>query len=84
MAETKTTTRPRARRAAASTRRKAAPAEETATTTETETTVDRLEFELEPMGETKQYAVFVPPADSGCVGKLYGPKGASSVTVIIT
>lgn len=34
-------------------------------------------------GDTKSYAVFVPPADSGCVGKAYVPLGTEEVRVLL-
>lgn len=38
---------------------------------------------LEPAGDTKSYAVFVPPKDSGCVGKFYAPLGTEEIKVLL-
>ena len=43
----------------------------------------RITFAMEEQPETKTWAKFVPPADSGCVGQLYVPKGAKVVKVLI-
>lgn len=40
-------------------------------------------FELDANGETKSYAKFSPPADSGCVGTLYVPLGTEQVRVVL-
>lgn len=33
--------------------------------------------------ETKNYAVFTPPKDSGCVGSFYAPPGTTGVRVML-
>lgn len=38
---------------------------------------------LEPAGSTANYAVFVPPKSSGCVGKFYAPLGTAEVKVLL-
>lgn len=43
----------------------------------------RVTFVLEEGPETKSYAVFSPPAESGCVGKLYVPKGVTQVKMLL-
>ena len=55
---------------------KAAPKVETAET-------QSIKFTMEAQAETKTYAKFTPPADSGCVGQLYVPKGTKVVKVLI-
>lgn len=40
-----------------------------------------LEFEF--IGDTKTYAKFQPPADSGCVGTVYAPLGTDEVKVLL-
>lgn len=83
-----TTARPARKRAAA----KAAPA---AVETELETeaqvakadaapTVDKIKFEFIIGDETKSYQTIIPPADSGCVGKLYVPKGVTRAVILLT
>lgn len=47
------------------------------------TDTQKLGFRLTADGETKQYAKFSPPADSGCVGTLYVPKGTQTVKVLL-
>jgi hypothetical protein len=70
--------------------RKAAPVAATTTdevpetsgaTTEGERT--RVAFALVQGDDTKSYAKFTPPADSGCVGTLYVPLGTEEVKVAI-
>lgn len=93
MAET-TSTRPnRSRRTKADTAAaptKAAPAKATKATAPKAApastgTDDRVKTPviLEFTGETKSYAVFVPPAGSGCVGKFYAPLGTEEVKVLL-
>lgn len=48
-----------------------------------ETKAERYGFTLEQGDETKSYAKFVAPKDSGCVGTLYAPKGTKTVKVLI-
>lgn len=43
----------------------------------------KIRFKLEAQDETKNYAPFSPPADSGCVGKLYVPKGTEAVHILL-
>lgn len=43
----------------------------------------RISFPLDALDPTKSYAVFSPPADSGCVGKLYVPLGTEEVRVLL-
>lgn len=82
MADTKTTTTPRRTRAAAS--KPAAPA---AAKPDTEAPMgdgkQRIVLEMEYTGDTKSYAVFVPPAGTGCVGKFYAPLGTAEVKVAL-
>jgi hypothetical protein len=40
-------------------------------------------MELVHAGDTKSYATFTPPKDSGCVGKLYAPLGTETVKVLL-
>lgn len=47
----------------------------------TEDGLTKIVFALVAEGETKRYAVFSPPADSACVGKLYAPIGTQEVRV---
>ena len=80
MATTTTPRRPRA--TAKTTAAKVAPAEalpeETAgPVTEDDTT--KVTFVLEQGEDTKSYAVFSPAPNTGCVGKLYVPKGTQVV-----
>lgn len=60
---------------------KAAPAKAQPSTGEDGRT--RVPIVLEAAGETKSYAVFVPPAGSGCVGKFYAPLGTEEVKVLL-
>lgn len=91
MAETATRpTRARASRAAAAKAApaKAAPKTAVAAAVEDATkvvdgNVERLVIELEYQGDTKSYAVFTPPAGSGCVGKFYAPLGTAQVRVAL-
>lgn len=85
MAETATkTTTPRRPRAAT----KAAPAAKPAAKTVAKAAApveeperERYVMSLEYTGDTKSYAVFVPPSGSGCVGKFYAPLGTEEVKV---
>jgi len=43
----------------------------------------RVPVQLEAAGETKSYAVFIPPKSSGCVGKFYAPLGTEEVKVLL-
>lgn len=96
MAETKTTTTPRrpARSAAATTATKTAakPAQKPAATTKTTKAVEeapatpesvKVQVNLVYTGDTKKYAKFEPPADSGCVGTFYAPLGTDEVKVLL-
>jgi hypothetical protein len=38
---------------------------------------------LDYAGDTKSYAVFTPPAGSGCVGKFYAPLGTEEVKLLL-
>lgn len=59
--------------------KKTAPKSETAAVEDSQ----KVGFRLEPSGETKQYAKFSPPADSGCVGSIYAPKGTKVIKVLL-
>lgn len=81
-----------ATKAAAKPAQKAAPATKTASKAATakeapqaaDTRDDRRKVvQLEFVGETKTFAKFSPPADSGCVGTLYAPLGAEEAKVLI-
>jgi len=61
---------------------KAAPAKAAATSTG-EDGRTRVPVVLVYVGDTKSYAVFVPPAGSGCVGKFYAPLGTEEVKVLL-
>lgn len=85
-----TATRPTRTRAARPAAAKAAPAKAAKpavaaameeATKATDGNVERLVIELEYQGDTKSYAVFTPPAGSGCVGKFYAPLGTAQVRV---
>lgn len=86
MAEAQTTTRPARKRAAAKTPTKTAqskaPVEAPAEMPET-TEVQKITFALDQLDDTKTYSVFQPPASSGCVGKLYVPKGVTEVKILL-
>ena len=43
--------------------------------------VEATTFALDALPSTKNWAVFTPPAESGCVGKLYMPLGTRVVKV---
>lgn len=43
----------------------------------------RFTVELEAAGETKSFAKFVPPKESGCVGQFYAPLGTETVKVLL-
>jgi hypothetical protein len=43
----------------------------------------RFPFVCEESGETKSYAKFTPPKNSGCVGTLYVPLGTVEVKVLL-
>jgi len=45
--------------------------------------VDRLRLSLEHTKSTTRYERFDVPAESGCIGALYVPKGAKSVKILI-
>ena len=60
----------------------AAPAKAAAVSTGEDGRV-RVPIVLEYTGDTKSYAVFVPPAGSGCVGKFYAPLGTEEVKVLL-
>lgn len=86
MAET--TTRPsRTRKAAEKPAKAATPAKAKAAPAATVAVGDdgrtRVPVTLDPAGETKSYAVFVPPKSSGCVGKFYAPLGTEEVKVLL-
>lgn len=78
-----TTARPR-KRAAASKAAPAKPAEETpAAEAEEAAAPGRITFSFEIGEETKQYQKISPPADSGCVGTLYVPKGVKRAKILL-
>lgn len=84
MAEATATTRPARKRAPAA--KKAAPAKTAgkapaAAAEPEEEGTQRFTFECEPLPDTKNYAVFVPPKSSGCVGKIYVPLGTQRVRI---
>jgi len=94
MAETKATAAPRRPRSGAAATTKTAakptqkpatapkakpPAEETPATPETV----KVQVNLVYTGDTKKYAKFEPPADSGCVGTFYAPLGTDEVKVLL-
>jgi len=60
----------------------ATPAKAAASTTGDDGRV-RVPIVLGYAGDTKSYAVFVPPAGSGCVGKFYAPLGTEEVKVLL-
>jgi hypothetical protein len=88
------TTRPRSRRAKAADEAPATPAKTTpakatkaapaaAAPIKGEDGRVKTPIVLEYTGDTKSYAVFVPPAGSGCVGKFYAPLGTEEVKVLL-
>lgn len=86
MAETatKTTTTPRrGRTTKAATAAKPATAKAATPSTPVDDGTVKIQLELEAAGETKSYAVFVPPAGTGCVGKFYAPLGTEQVKVLL-
>lgn len=93
MAESTSTRPSRSRKAAGTgaTPAKAAPAKAAAKATPAKAATvstgedgrTRVPVVLEYSGDTKSYAVFVPPASSGCVGKFYAPLGTEEVKVLL-
>lgn len=93
MAETAATTRPTARKRATAPVDKPAPAQRKASAAATGAAAPvvgedgRARFtvalEPHPVGPTKGYARFVPPASSGCVGTFYAPLGTEEVKVLL-
>lgn len=90
MAET--STRPNRSRRAAGTAKadapaKATPAKATKAAAKTAPATDenrtKVPVILEYAGDTKSYAVFVPPKSSGCVGKFYAPLGTEEVKLLL-
>jgi hypothetical protein len=81
MPETTRPVRKRAKAAAA----KAAPVKTAVATpaAAAETGEQRTTVALVPAGETKTYAKFSPPDDSGCVGTFYAPLGTTDVRVLL-
>lgn len=80
------TTTPRARRAASGTKATAKPAatpKAAATPPTTEDGLTRVTLELVKGDDTKSFATFQPPKDSGCVGKFYAPLGTETVKVLL-
>lgn len=77
---TKTTTPRRSRATAAKSTTPAAPP----AVEPEESAEESYVFECVQLDDTKSYAVFAPPKDSGCVGKIYVPKGTARVRVRIT
>ncbi len=43
----------------------------------------KVQVNLVYTGDTKKYAKFEPPADSGCVGTFYAPLGTDEVKVLL-
>lgn len=91
MTETKTAAPRRRSRAAASKATddtaKAAPRRPRAK--KPEPTAQEYTFDLEPMGETRNYTLFDQSTDrsgtsTGCVGKFYAPLGTTRVVVTVT
>lgn len=91
MAETKATAAPQRRpRGATGTATKTAakPATAPKTTKAVEETpaapeTVKVQVNLVYTGDTKKYAKFEPPADSGCVGTFYAPLGTDEVKVLL-
>lgn len=85
MAEATATTRPARKRTTASkaTPAKAATPKTAETPAEESTELQKFVVELEQIEDTKNFARFVPPKSSGCVGTFYAPLGTTQVRVQI-
>lgn len=95
MAETKATAAPQRRpRGATGTATKTAakPAQKAATAPKTTKATEeapaapetvKIQVNLVYTGDTKKYAKFEPPADSGCVGTFYAPLGTEEVKCLL-
>ena len=81
-AATKTATTPRRTRKTPAAK-PAASASKPATAPPADDGMMKIQLELDAAGETKSYAVFTPPAGSGCVGKFYAPLGTEQIKVLL-
>lgn len=83
MAENVTTTRPARKRAPVAAKAAAPTTAKATDPAVSEEERERYPFAMKALDPTRSYNVFEPPVGSGCVGKLYVPKGCEEVKVLL-